>query len=125
MNEVYLPYLLAALNLVVGISIFCICVCRMAVSSKNVLGRVRLKYILMGPAGLATALNPVWGWFSSTYATSFLMIAVLIGLMSEAYQWGNGPPASVREDAMPREVRRGYLDSILHRLTSMFHSGGH
>jgi hypothetical protein len=110
-----IAYVLAVFNLGLGAAVFFICFCRVVVSSKNVLGRVRLKYILIGPSALAVSLNPIWGWISSTYADTFFMIAVLIGLMSETYQWKHGPPASVRCDAMAGEIKDGFMKSWLHR----------
>lgn len=98
-------YAMAIVNFVVCIIVFCICVCRSTLSDKDVLLRVRLKFVLLGPSALMFGISPIWddwpGWASSIFSAS-----VAISLMAESFQWKHGPPASVKLETMPSELAK-------------------
>lgn len=106
-------YALAFINAFTGSAIMFICFCRTVVSSQKVLGRVRLKFILLGPASLGLGWSPFWGNLPG-YAETAMLIAVLIGLLSETYQWYKGPPDTVCMDTMPGELYTAFAKSWLH-----------
>lgn len=112
-------YALATVDAFLGGFIFFVCFCRVVVSSKKVLGRVRLKFIVLGPAALAFGISPLWGSLPG-YVEPLFMLAVAIGLLSETYQWRNGPPDSVKEETMPGALYASFKRSTLQRLRDMF-----
>lgn len=113
MGNIQMQFALATLDLILGGFIFFVCFCRVVVSSKKVLGRVRLKFIVLGPAALAFSLSPLWGNLPA-YSDTGLMLAISVGLLSETYQWKDGPPDSVRCDTMPGGLYTNFTTSWLH-----------
>lgn len=97
-------YAAALADAILGSAIFFICFCRIVVSSKKVVGRVRLKYILLGPTALMFGWSMLWGDMPGL-VSPILMIAVLVGLLTETWQWKKGPPDNVRLDTMPDDLR--------------------
>ena len=97
-------YAIAAVNAALGALIFFICFCRVVVTNVTVLKRVRLKFVLLGPAALAFGLSPLWGDYPGIISP-LLLLAIVIGLLAETYQWRNGPPNSVKINTMPAELR--------------------
>lgn len=95
---------IAALDLVLGVTVFIICFCRAVVSTKDVLRRVRLKFTLLGPAALAFGVSPLWGDWPGII-NPILLLAIVVGLLAESFQWKSGPPASVKPDTMPDELK--------------------
>jgi len=97
-------YMIAAIDAALGVAVFFICFCRAVVSDAMVLRRVRLKFVLLGPASLAFGLSPLWGDWPGII-NPLLLLAIIIGLLSETFQWHNGPPNSVKIDTMPNELK--------------------
>lgn len=97
-------YFIATLDAILGFAVFFICFCRAVVSDKNVLRRVRLKFVLLGPASLAFGLSPLWGDWPGL-VNPLLLISIVIGLLAETFQWRDGPPNSVKVDTMPAELK--------------------
>jgi len=91
--------LIAVIDVVLGSVIWFVCFCRAVVNDKTVLRRVRLKFVLLGPASLAASLSPLWG-DTPHYTDPILLGAILIGLLAETYQWKKGPPDNVKVDSV-------------------------
>ena len=94
----------AGANFFSSAGVFFVCFCRAAASDKKVLKRVRAKFALLGSAFAVFACAPIWGQYvgAAGFAVSF---ATLLGLLAETYQWGEGPPSSVKFDQMPPEMK--------------------
>ena len=118
-NSMKIVYVLALMNAIMGLGIMFVCFCRTVVASQRVLGRVRLKFIVLGPAGLALGFSPWWGNLPG-YSETFMLAAVLIGLLAETYQWRKGPPDSVSIDTMPGDLYVGFVLSWPQRIKSYF-----
>lgn len=97
-------YLIAGLDALLGIIVFCICFCRAVVSNKSVLRRVRFKFVLLGPTSLAFGLAPLWGDWPS-WINPMLLLAIVFGLLAETYQWRTGPPDNVNKDTMSDQLK--------------------
>lgn len=97
-------YVIAAIDLALSIAVFFICFCRVVVSDPTVLKRVRLKFVLLGPASLAFGMSPLWGDWPG-WVNPVLLLAIVVGLLAETFQWRNGPPSNVKIDTMPNELK--------------------
>lgn len=98
MELTYLKAIAAGNFLLSGV-IFFVCFCRSVVSDKTVLRRVRLKYVLLGPAAMGFGLKPVLGGHPD-YTDTILLIAVAVGLFAETFQWRWGAPDNVKVDTV-------------------------
>lgn len=85
---------IAALDAILGVAIFFVCFCRIVATDKTVLKRVRLKFVLLGPAALAFGASPLWGDWPGL-VNPILLTSILAGLIAETYQWRRGPPSGV------------------------------
>lgn len=98
MDPKYLQ-IVAVIDAVLGVTIFIVCFCRAVVSNQNVLRRVRLKFVLLGPSSLAFGLSPLWGDWPG-WINPILLGAITVGLFAETFQWKKGPPANVCTDSI-------------------------
>lgn len=96
-------YVIAALDVILSVIVFFICFCRAVVSDKTVLRRVRLKFALLGPSALAFGLSPLWGDWPG-WVNPLMLLAVVVGLLAETYQWRKGPPKGVRMESVRADL---------------------
>jgi hypothetical protein len=96
-------YAIAAVDLILGLIAFFICFCRAVVTDSTVLRRVRLKFVLLGPASLAFGLSPLWGDWPGL-VNPCVLAAIVIGLLAETFQWGKGAPNSVKIDTTTQQL---------------------
>jgi hypothetical protein len=88
-------YALAMINMVACGAIGIVCICRLNAMQGSIMHRVKSRYAAFIAAAFASAWQPLIGEWPGL-ACIGMAVAVLFALLSDSYEWSNGPPQSVR-----------------------------
>lgn len=87
--------ILMVINLLASTSIAWACLCRLNVSSVQVMPTVRAHYVLLLSGAIANGFQgPLFGQLPTTGGT-VLAVGLAVGLVIGRSRWKNGPPTDV------------------------------
>lgn len=90
-------YLLALVNLLLGVAVIFISLCRLNDMDGNVLRRVGTEYSVYITGAAASGLQPWWGEWPGL-GSICVMAALLVGLLCSSHAWRGGRPPESSTD---------------------------
>lgn len=92
-------------SLVCALGIFWSCVCRLQMTHRKVIARVRYRYAIMGTGSLFAAFGPFLpGENGGLYGVSIFIACVAVGFWLDRADWKHGVPPSA---TMPGDLDDG------------------